>query len=425
MRPDAGKNACNAPFLWYHNGMDTKNTTKWEQRRRQLARIIEIGASEDRLSRGYDFLLTGIILVNLTVAILSTFEELDSAYGALFDVVESVTVACFAVDYVLRLLAAKYIYPGRSELRAMRCFACSFGGVIDLLSFLPHYLPIFFPAGAVAFRMFRVVRIFRLFRITAYYDSLNAIAEVIVSKKQQLLSSMFIIVVLMLGSSLCMYSVEHDAQPDVFQNAFSGIWWSVSTLLTVGYGDIYPITTLGRALSTVITFLGVLMVAIPTGIISAGFVEQYARIQNSGSVARETDIHFIKFRLGANDAWTGKRILELQLPRGIIMTAIHRDGEVMIPKGDIVLLDGDTIVLGAEPVRDRSQITLKEVVLLEKNPWNGQLVRDLDISRQTMLVMVKRGNSVIIPRGSTRLRAGDRLLLHTKAPLPGSKDISL
>ena len=83
---------------------------------------------------------------------------------------------------------------------------------------------------------------------------------------------MFIILVLMLGSSLCMYSLEHDAQPEVFKNAFSGVWWSVSTLLTIGYGDIYPITPAGKAMGIFITFLGVGMVAIPTGIISAGFV---------------------------------------------------------------------------------------------------------------------------------------------------------
>ena len=111
----------------------------------------------------------------------------------------------------------------------------------------PYYLPLFFPAGAVVFRLFRIVRIFRLFRINAYYDSLNVITEVIIGKKQQLLSSLFILSVLMVASSLCMYSLEHDAQPEVFSNAFSGLWWSVSTLLTIGYGDIYPITPLGKA----------------------------------------------------------------------------------------------------------------------------------------------------------------------------------
>ena len=95
---------------------------------------------------------------------------------------------------------------------------------------------------------------------------------------------------------------------------------------------------------------------------------------------------------------------------------------MLIPRGNLVLLEGDTIVLGAEPLRDRTKINLKEILLLEHHPWNGQLVRDLDISRQTILVMVKRGSSVIIPKGSTRLRAGDTLLLHTRSSLTGGGD---
>ena len=130
---------------------------------------------------------------------------------------------------------------------------------------------------AVIFRMLRVARIFHLFRLNAKYDSFNIITTVLYEneKRNQIISSVFIVFILMLASSLCMYSVEHEAQPTVFRNAFSGIWWSMSTLLTVGYGDIYPVTTLGRIMAICIAYLGVGAVAIPTGIISAGFVEQY------------------------------------------------------------------------------------------------------------------------------------------------------
>ena len=408
----------------YHSGMD-KQKKKTESFREKLARVVEVGASDDFVSRGYDFLITGIIVVNLAVAILSTYGEITAVYGRLLDTLEDITAACFLVDYVLRLIAARYIYRKPTEGQSLAAYVFSFGGVVDLLSFLPNYLPFFFPAGAIAFRMFRVVRIFRLFRITAYYDSLNAIAEVLQKKKQQLLSSVFIIIVLMLASSLCMYSVEHEAQPEVFRNAFSGVWWSVSTLLTVGYGDIYPITTLGKLLGTVITFLGVGIVAIPTGIISAGFVEQYSHVQSLATRSREQDVRFIKFRLGEKDDWTGKAVSALHLPRGVILTAVHRGGEVLIPRGDTVLESGDTVILGAEPLRGSVPIELKEVVLLAKSPWNGQCVRDLDISRQTIIVMVKRGSRTIIPDGSTRLKEGDTLLLHTKVPVAGSTEYQI
>ena len=396
--------------------METKET-KIESFRRGLARVVEIGASDDTLSRGYDFAITGIIVVNLIVAVLSTFQRMTAVYGGLLDTLESVTAACFLIDYILRLIAAKYIFRRETEAKALAAYAFSFGGLVDLLSFLPNYLPVFFPAGAVAFRMFRVVRIFRLFRITAYYDSLNAIAEVIAAKKQQLMSSVFIILVLMLASSLCMYSVEHDAQPDVFENAFSGVWWSVSTLLTVGYGDIYPITTLGRFLGAIITFLGVGMVAIPTGIISAGFVEQYNRVQSSATMAREQPLRFITFRLDEGDAWAGLTVAELCLPRGVILTAVHRGHEVLVPHGALTLVPGDTVVLGAQPLDEHTRVELKEVVLLKKHPWNGQCIRDLDLSRRTIIAAVVRDGKAIIPRGSTRLQAGDTLLLHTTEKL--------
>lgn len=388
--------------------------TSFTSFRKSLARMVEIGASNDFLSRGYDFLITGVILVNLVAVVLDTFQSVHAAHARLLHGVETVTAFCFLADYVLRLFAAKFTHPRKSEARSLAAYVFSFGGLVDLLSFLPNYLPVFFPAGAVAFRLFRVVRIFRLFRITAYYDSLNAIAEVIGSKKQQLISSVFIILVLILASSLCMYSVESDVEGSGFTNAFSGVWWAVSTLLTVGYGDIVPLTTLGKLLGAIITFLGVGMVAIPTGIISAGFVEQYARIQASIDKAREQDIHFIKFRLDDKDDWAGRDIASLRLPHDVILTAVHRGHDVLVPNGGLVLQPGDTVVLGAEPVLDRTKINLKEIVLLEKNPWNGKLIRDLDLSRQTMIVMVKRGSRTLIPKGSTRLQAGDKLLLHTK-----------
>ena len=242
----------------------------WLKRRKRIFEIIEVGKDYDYPSRIYDFINALTIIINLFVSILYTFAEIRAQHGALLLCIERITVAFFAADYLLRLWTASFLYPQKSEGRAILKYITSFTGIIDMLSFLPYYLPIFFPTGTVAFRMIRIVRIFRLFRIDAYYDSLHVITEVIRGKSQQLVSSVFIILILMVASSLCMYSLEHEAQPDVFTSAFSGIWWAASTLLTVGYGDIYPITTAGKIFGIFITFLGVGMVAIPTGIISAG-----------------------------------------------------------------------------------------------------------------------------------------------------------
>ena len=402
-----------------------KSSMSLAERRRRVYEIVEIGAAGDLLSRAYDLFYTLTIVLNLTATILDTYDALHAKYGSLFALIEFVTVTAFAVDYVLRIYTADFKYRGLSRGKAAAKYAVSFGGVVDIISFLPVYLPFFFPSGAAAFRLVRVIRIFRLFRINAYYDSLNVITSVLSSKKNQLVSSVSIILVLMLASSLCMYSLENEAQPEVFSNAFSGIWWAASTLLTVGYGDIYPVTTMGRILGIVITFLGVGMVAIPTGIISAGFVEQDTRLKRLSEQASEYDLHFIKVQLQGNDPWVGKKIRSLGLPSGVIIAAIQRRKEVVIPKGDVVLQDGDVLVIGAEFFKDDWHVELKEVHLRRHSPWNGMAIRDLDISRQTLIVLIKRRGTMLIPNSDMILREGDTVLLYTKSYISGAVSVEI
>ena len=397
-----------------------------ERQRRRIFEIVEIGAADDLLSRGYDFFGSLVVVLALAASVAATFDGAEERCGVLLNTVEIVTSAFFAVDYVLRVWTARCLYPTLTPGKATVRYVSSIGGLIDLVSFLPTFLPVFFPSGMVAFRMFRVVRIFRLFRINAYYDSLHVITEVLRSKRQQLLSSVFIILTLMLASSLCMYSLEHEAQPEVFRNAFSGIWWSVSTLLTVGYGDIYPITTAGKIFGIVITFLGVGMVAIPTGIISAGFVDQYSRIKRISEYGQASDVHFIQVYLRKRDAWVGKTIRDAGLPGGVIAAAIQRNGRIVMPRGDTVLEAGDTLVLGAQGFRSDQHIDLKEITLRRQNPWVGQHIRELDISRRTLIVLVRRDGKALIPHGDLRLREGDTVVLYTQTsvrPGPETEEI--
>lgn len=398
---------------------------KWLRRRQRLFGIVEVGNDVDLPSRLYDYINVISIVLNLTASILYTFADIRSQYGSWLVLVEEITVAFFALDYILRLCTAKILYPKESELRALGQYVSSFAGIVDLLSFLPYYLPIFFPAGTVAFRMIRIVRIFRLFRINAYHDSFSVITAVIRSKRQQLISSVFIILILMIASSLCMYSLEHEAQPEVFANAFSGIWWATSTLLTVGYGDIYPITVVGKLFGIFIAFLGVGMVAIPTGIISAGFVEQYSEIKKRSEYGYEVGMRFIKIHMKEEDDWTGMRIADLKLPEGVIISAIKRDEELVIPRGDVVIEAKDMIVLGAEPLEKEERIDLKEIVLRKDNPWVGAKIRDLDISRHAVIVLVKRKNKALIPYGNMILQAGDRVFLHTELHLSDVNHIEI
>ena len=394
--------------------MSENNKKAWPEVRAQIFKMVSVGVIDEPVNQAYDVISIVALLANLFVSVMATFDNLQAAYGKLFLLVEAITVFMFGVDYALRVISAPELYPEETSVRATAKYCLSLSGIIDLLSFLPYYLPVFFPAGVAAFRMFRVVRILRLFRINAYYDSLNVITEVLKSKKQQLLSSVFIIATLMLGSSLCMYSLEHEAQPGVFKNAFSGIWWSASTLLTVGYGDIYPITPLGKFFSICITFLGVGMVAIPTGIISAGFVEQYTQFALLGDSRKDETLRFLSIELTPEDSWTGKAIRELKLPAGLLIAIVRRGKDSIVPHGDLVLEEGDIVVLGAEPLQGMDEMELKEMTISSRHKWKDKAIRDLDLSRQAFIVMVKRDDKKIVPRGSTVLQEGDCVYMYKK-----------
>jgi voltage-gated potassium channel len=165
----------------------------------------------------------------------------------------------------------------------------TFKAIIDILSILPFYLPFLFPVKNLLFlRSIRLLRILRLFKLNRYTDALSKVRNVLKNKSYQLFCSFSIVIILMLLSSVLMYYIEADDQPDVFKNAFSGLWWAIATVTTVGYGDIYPITGLGKILGAFIAILGIGLIAVPTGIISAGFVEQISNKKD-----KKTIVHIV------------------------------------------------------------------------------------------------------------------------------------
>lgn len=254
--------------------------------RKRIFTIIQVGNLSDFPSRAYDISLVIAVAVNIFIAIFDTFPQADPYEGIIW-VVECVTVIFFAIDYVLRIITADYLHENLGPAKARLKFIFSWAGLVDLLSCLPFLVA----SGGGALRMFRIIRILRVFRIHHYADPLRVIGDVIKKKQGQLLSSIFIVFILMIASSLMMYNLEHEAQPEAFANAFSGFWWAANTLLTVGYGDIVPVTLAGKICGTMLTFLGVGMVAIPTGILSAGFMEQVSIVREKAvveGVIRET-----------------------------------------------------------------------------------------------------------------------------------------
>ncbi len=304
--------------------------------KKRIFDIIQIGNTGDLPSKAFDRFLALVIVLNILVTFLMTFSSLEQ-YFPLYKTIEIVTTVIFIAEYLLRIWTADYLHPDLSYKKAVLKFMTSADGIIMLLTIIPA----FFLSGFVVIRMLRVVRIFHLFRINATYDSFNVIKTVIYEKRNQIASSVFIIIVLMLASSLCMYGAEHEAQPEAFANAFSGIWWSVSTMFTIGYGDIYPITPLGRFIAVIISFLGVGAVAIPTGIISAGFIENYAELEKYNVF--EDSIKYIEIDL--DSAWAGLDKNSIEEKYDAVLLLVERDSVRFQPDDDYRVSTGDKLLI--------------------------------------------------------------------------------
>lgn len=307
--------------------------------------IIQIGEKEDLPSRIFDIGIAVVILLNILCMFLDTFESLAYIRPILHNV-EMVTIVIFCVEYIVRIWTADLLYPQKTAMRARIRFLYSYEGIVDLLTVLPF----FFLSGFVVFRMLRVVRILHLFRINSQYDSFRVITTVLYEKRNQLLSSIFIIIVLMLGSSLCMYSAENAVQPELFANAFSGIWWSVSTVLTVGYGDIYPVTVLGKCMAICIAFLGVGAVAIPTGIISAGFVERYTR--ETALLTEHLDVEEIgEVVITAGSPCCDRCIADIYKELNLKVYLVFRDNMSIIATNDLIVRENDLMIVQAVNIK--------------------------------------------------------------------------
>ena len=230
-------------------------------------------AANDRiLSKIFDSVIMTLIVFSVLSVFICTFKIPDWLFRILIRV-EFVSIIVFTIEYALRIWTANLLFPELNPVRARIRYVTSPMAIIDLVSILPFILPILHTYNLVGVRVFRLVRLLRIFKLNRYSDALASIGDVFRKKAQQIVASTFFVFIILILASLLIYYAEHDAQPEQFSNAFSGLWWAVATLTTVGYGDIYPITPLGRFLGAIIAILGIGVVAVPTSILSAGFME--------------------------------------------------------------------------------------------------------------------------------------------------------
>ena len=254
--------------------------------RRMIYDIIQPDKGTSITSRIFDWIITSLVLTSVVIVFSDTF-ELPVDVVHFLDGIEGVISIVFTTEYLLRIITADYMFPRCGLLRSRFKYVFTPMAIIDLLAILPFWLPMILPGSMQGLRAFRLVRLLRILKLNRYFDAMRSIVNVVESKKRELLCSLFFVIILMLVSSLMMYSAEHGAQPNTFRNAFSGLWWAVATLTTVGYGDIYPITVFGKILGAVIAFSGIAALAIPTGIITSGLTEQLSRKRMERELAKQ------------------------------------------------------------------------------------------------------------------------------------------
>ena len=210
-----------------------------------------------------EMFLVIIIIINIICLGFETDKTIYLHYKTLFNQIELISVIIFTIEYILRLISMEKLKDALKPLM-----------IIDLFAILPFYLPLK-GLDLRILRTFRLLRIFRMFKLARYFDALQMIGKVIYRKRYELISIFGVLLLLMFISSFFMFYAEADAQPNAFRNILDTFWLSLVTFTTVGYGDVYPITAMGKVLSGIVVLIGIMLFALPASILTAEFMNEF------------------------------------------------------------------------------------------------------------------------------------------------------
>lgn len=244
--------------------------------RRRVYEVMEIGHGEDRLSRVFDVFIVSMIVLNVATFIAETVPSLYASYSPYFHAFELFSVTVFSVEYLLRLwTAVESPFMKRMTPTHARLYLASRPSlIIDLLAILPYYLSQFFN---VDLRVLRTLRLLRFLKLSRYSPALHTLLRVLVNERRALIGAGLLLFAAVLFASTGMYYIEGEAQPDKFGSVPDAAWWAMATLTTVGYGDVAPITGLGRLFGSVVMITGLCILALPVAIIATGFSQESSR----------------------------------------------------------------------------------------------------------------------------------------------------
>lgn len=272
--------------------MDPQTSKKYgikitSETKREVYLALEYVLQAKPLGRILGILLMILIAVNALPVGYDTAGH-SEAYARGFFIFHMLSAVVFAIEYGLRIWVADIKYPRLGPVQSRIRYMRSIMGIIDLLSFLPMLLVWVGPfSGAIA-EATKVIRLVRLVKISRYMRGLRTIYIVMVKRRQEIVAAFMVLTLVCIASSVLIYEVEHPVQPDKFDSVFTGIYWALTTMTSTGYGDLAPITPLGRLIGSITMILSIAVVAIPAGIFSAGFVAEF-RSTDSMSNQNEDD----------------------------------------------------------------------------------------------------------------------------------------
>lgn len=264
--------------------IETDNVNlSFRQRVWEIVEAVEHTGKPKKILDYFDIFILLLIFLNVLAVILETVPALEQNFGDYFFRFEVFSVTIFTIEYLARIWActsqAKFSRPFWGRLK----FIFTPMALIDLLAILPFFLTF----TTVDLRFIRTLRLFRLFRVlklARYSYSLQLFGKVIKNKKEELVMTATLMFVLMILAASFIYIAENEAQPDKFTDIPTSMWWSIVTLTTVGYGDVFPVTTFGKVCAAFIAVLGIGMFALPTGILGASFVEEIGKMKDGEKI---------------------------------------------------------------------------------------------------------------------------------------------
>ena len=250
----------------------------FRQRVWEIVEAVEHAGKPKKSIDYFDVFILLLIFLNVLAVILETVPALEESYGVYFFRFEVFSVTIFSIEYLARIWActsqAKFSHPIWGRVK----FVLTPMALIDLLAILPFFL-IFMTVDLRFIRTLRLFRLFRVLKLARYSYSLQLFGKVIKNKKEELIMTATLMFVLMILAASFIYIAENEAQPDKFTDIPTSMWWSIVTLTTVGYGDVFPVTTFGKVCAAFIAVLGIGMFALPTGILGASFVEEIGKLK--------------------------------------------------------------------------------------------------------------------------------------------------